>query len=208
MIKGFEKGKWYRYEGDRGMCWNYDGKMDYMLDGKPHLCLEGSSGLARFKEDEENTSDDFTWAWGDLYKFYECDPPIKEVFKPEHIGMTVYDYRYGKGTIIEYKENSNYPIKVKFKNMHARYTSEGQFMDNYGKVFLSFKPWKLPKDWDVPPLSNYEEGEVIAVWDDGHESVVRYIPFEKLDVYGNTIAGDYPWDNSRKLNSKEKGELE
>lgn len=40
MIKGFKVGHWYRWRGppERPRTWNEWGRMDFLLDGAPHLC--------------------------------------------------------------------------------------------------------------------------------------------------------------------------
>lgn len=52
MIKEFVSGKWYRYiglgKGKGNIIWNREGKMDFLLDGKPHQCNHGAEHCASF----------------------------------------------------------------------------------------------------------------------------------------------------------------
>jgi hypothetical protein len=72
MIDKFEAGRWYVYEGKaRQSGWNEDGYMDYVLDGKPHLCMRSFGKSARFKDDEKNSFGmSCIWTWGEsAYNF-------------------------------------------------------------------------------------------------------------------------------------------
>ena len=56
-------GKWYKWVGgkDRPSCWSSSGKMDFMLDGKPHYCTSRE------------------WRWADGFKFIvETDAPVQK----------------------------------------------------------------------------------------------------------------------------------
>ena len=52
MIKEFVSGKWYRYIGPGketdDISWNENGKVDFLLDGKPHQCNHGAEHCASF----------------------------------------------------------------------------------------------------------------------------------------------------------------
>ena len=75
MIKSFVSGKWYRYigpgKGKDNITWNSEGEMDFLLDGKPHQCKEGSPSFASFFD-----SPDPNWDWnffGNLECFEEVE---------------------------------------------------------------------------------------------------------------------------------------
>jgi len=74
MIKEFVSGKWYRYIGpgkgkeEDTIVWNENGKMDFLLDGKPHQCKEGSSSLASFFDSPDP---DWKWAFGRSLNYFE-----------------------------------------------------------------------------------------------------------------------------------------
>lgn len=78
MITEFKVGKKYVCDlKERGLCWNISGKMDFLLDGKPHLCVmaesKGEMIYASFEEDEANNHNDGNmWIfWGDTDHFTE-----------------------------------------------------------------------------------------------------------------------------------------
>ena len=72
-IEGFVSGKWYVYHGTEPEGnWNHDGEMDFVLDGKPHLCTDGYSKRATFYDDGKS------WLWGDLSLWEEVPGPKKE----------------------------------------------------------------------------------------------------------------------------------
>ena len=64
MITEFKVGHWYKWTGPkvRPEGWNSEGKMDYMLDGKPHRCevVEDDTFFAQL-----SVLDPQTWYWSD-----------------------------------------------------------------------------------------------------------------------------------------------
>ena len=62
-IKRFEVGKYYIYKGIKRLSgWNSAGKMDFVLDHKPHLCtknIDEDYSSALFDEDTTH----IPWAW-------------------------------------------------------------------------------------------------------------------------------------------------
>jgi len=80
MIKKFEVGKWYRWNGDknsvRPKMWNMDGFMDYVLDGLSRQCLytDDVDG-ACLRNSSDSSSSNECWFWGDLDKFDEVSAP-------------------------------------------------------------------------------------------------------------------------------------
>jgi hypothetical protein len=73
MIKEFEVGKYYKWVGpkERQRAWHSAGEMDYMLDGRPHLCTGGGTTCASFEEDH----DGYYWSWEDgIEHIVECTP--------------------------------------------------------------------------------------------------------------------------------------
>ena len=63
----FDRGKYYMYSGSlRRPQWNSQGRMDFVLDNKPHLCTKGGLVSVSF---ENNCS----WDWRDgLENWVEC----------------------------------------------------------------------------------------------------------------------------------------
>lgn len=50
-VKKFETGKWYVcHLNERPIGWNREGKMDGLLDGKPHKCIMGNNTEASFED--------------------------------------------------------------------------------------------------------------------------------------------------------------
>lgn len=67
MIEKFEVGKWYKCtKTTRQKGWNSDGRMDAVLDGKPHLCTHVNKHFlyeAGFDVTSTNTQDNIKWTW-------------------------------------------------------------------------------------------------------------------------------------------------
>eukprot|EP00906_Rhabdomonas_costata_P006420 RCo009395 len=66
-ISEFASGQWYRWTGGhrRPSCWNVSGRMDFLLDGKPHRVRRGHGHHASFFDSTE-----YEWAFaGQLDKF-------------------------------------------------------------------------------------------------------------------------------------------
>lgn len=72
MIKEFVSGKWYRYIGPGkekdNISWNWDGKMDFPLDGKPHQCNKGMSHRVSFFDSPDP---DYRWSFEGSLKYFE-----------------------------------------------------------------------------------------------------------------------------------------
>jgi len=81
MIKEFVRGRWYRYTGEKRDYWNSDGKMDFVLDNKPHLCVIGGGPNASFSNKKDINNDYHVWNWShDMDKWEETPAPkTKEV---------------------------------------------------------------------------------------------------------------------------------
>lgn len=80
-IKKFEEGKYYKWVGpkERPEDWNCKGRMDFMLDGKPHLCVSSgfdSAIIASFSDDVG------AWAWHGAYE-YMIEVSEEEIKTPE-----------------------------------------------------------------------------------------------------------------------------
>ena len=74
-IKEFEKGKWYVCHAvNRPSSWNEDGKMDGLLDGKPHKCIMGRKHKAEFEDIPRD---------GNGWNFYSTIGYFEEVLAPE-----------------------------------------------------------------------------------------------------------------------------
>lgn len=73
MISEFETGKWYRYKGEKQYGWAPS--MDFMLDGKPHKCIDGKGTEANFEGHIRGRT--WPWTWGDLSDFEEVIPVIE-----------------------------------------------------------------------------------------------------------------------------------
>ena len=81
---------------------------------------------------------------------------MKDVFRKEHVGMKVYIKSGPSGVIKEFKEEEAYPVIVDFETDLAypdtlSFTTAGLIYKTDQESSLSFKPWVLPNDWDVPP---------------------------------------------------------
>lgn len=71
-------GKWYKWTGgkNRPSCWNSSGKMDFMLDGKPHYCTSGSGVEGAFSDSPNPNRE---WSWADGFKFLvETEVPVQQ----------------------------------------------------------------------------------------------------------------------------------
>lgn len=71
-VKELKSGHYYKWIGSkkRPDDWNDEGNMDFMLDGKPHLCIEGGSDIGVFPDSRRP---DWEWIWGDaLANFVDC----------------------------------------------------------------------------------------------------------------------------------------
>jgi len=88
MIERFESGKWYRWIGgkEKTKTFNDAGKMDFVLDKKPHQCNKGNADTASFFDCAYT---DAMWIW-DLSAFVECNP---ETQFPEPLPYTAPDGR-------------------------------------------------------------------------------------------------------------------
>jgi hypothetical protein len=55
-------GKWYRWTGPKTRIygWNGSGEMDFMLDGKPHVCSYGFGEYGKF---QDSPDPGFEWQW-------------------------------------------------------------------------------------------------------------------------------------------------
>jgi hypothetical protein len=65
-------GHYYKWNGPnkRPSDWNYGGEMDFMLDGKPHLCTDGRGKYGKF---DDSPSPELRWCWdGDLKYMTDC----------------------------------------------------------------------------------------------------------------------------------------
>lgn len=86
MVKKFVVGKKYYYSGkERRGGWNYNGKMDIVLDGKPRKCIAvAEPGYALFEGMKNGYNINGTWCWfGDLHYWHEYKPLKKPVKKPK-----------------------------------------------------------------------------------------------------------------------------
>lgn len=84
--KCFEVGHWYRYDGpkERAPFWNNQGMMDFVLDGKPHLCVESidwNAGEGNF----------LAWFWGSTQRHFVEVPAPCDVVPPPPRRLTVGD---------------------------------------------------------------------------------------------------------------------
>jgi hypothetical protein len=79
-ITGFETGKWYVCHAKaRLFGWNRNGKMDGLLDGKPHKCIFGKGVYAGFEDIPRNDEFLSTHGWrfgGQLDYFEEVPAPL------------------------------------------------------------------------------------------------------------------------------------
>ena len=92
---------------------------------------------------------------------------MKKVFKEEHVGLRVYDFIEGTGSIVSFTENEDYPVGVIFENgNYGDYTEDGYAQKTDVHPLLSFKPFKMPDDWDVPSKPDLKIDDVIEVWDE------------------------------------------
>ena len=97
MINKFEEGKWYVLKHNPGwekrISWNNDGKMDFIKDEKPHLCIKAEPVSAAMPNtyravfDGAPTTD--LWHW-DLTDFEEVSikPGMKLRVKIRPVGAT------------------------------------------------------------------------------------------------------------------------
>ena len=75
-ITAFKSGKWYKWVGpyERQPSWNDRGKMDFILDGKPHRCREGAENWASFYDSPDPN---FRWSWdSDIANFRKVPAPL------------------------------------------------------------------------------------------------------------------------------------
>jgi len=78
-VKEFETGKWYVcHLTERPADWNPSGKMDALLDGKPHKCTFGKGHLAEFEGMPQQGDGGWNF-WSDLEYFEEVPAPSSEV---------------------------------------------------------------------------------------------------------------------------------
>lgn len=118
-ITRFEEGHWYRcVVKERGSYWNSSGKMDGVLDGKPHKCLIGIGSEAVF--DCTPRENDDTWSWS-LDEFVEVpEPKVKAKFKVgdkvSFNGKDFYDWKGNRsfyfGIITNYEGDKHYNVRI------------------------------------------------------------------------------------------------
>ena len=110
----------------------------------------------------------------------------EKVFKKEHIGVEVYSSEYGRGKIIDYKEESNTPVVVGFVNgSKINYMSDGKLLPNQ-KITLSFHEYYLPDNWYVSPLPDIPVNTLVFVWNnDKKQKVVRC--FSHFTRFGEAV---------------------
>ena len=78
-VKEFETGKWYVcHLTKRPADWNPSGKMDALLDGKPHKCIFGKRDSAEFEGMPQQGGGGWSF-WRDLDYFEEVPAPTAEV---------------------------------------------------------------------------------------------------------------------------------
>jgi hypothetical protein len=78
-IKEFEEGKWYVCHAvNRPSSWNEDGKMDGLLDGKPHKCIMGCKHKAEFENMPLHGDGGWNF-YSTMYYFEEVPAPTAEV---------------------------------------------------------------------------------------------------------------------------------
>lgn len=71
MITEFKSGHWYRYIGpgrEYTIAWNSQGKMDFLLDGKPHQCNKGMLHMVSFFD---SSDPDYRWSFKGSLKYFE-----------------------------------------------------------------------------------------------------------------------------------------
>lgn len=72
MITGFKSGHWYKYIGPGkekdNIIWDGQGKMDFLLDGKPHQCNKGMSHMVSFFD---SSDPDYRWSFLGSLKYFE-----------------------------------------------------------------------------------------------------------------------------------------
>jgi len=76
MIKGFKSGRYYvlHKDGFDKIRWNSKGRMDFLKDGQPHQCNDGSESFASFFDSPEPKK---IWVFStSLDYFYEVLPKI------------------------------------------------------------------------------------------------------------------------------------
>ena len=129
---------------------------------------------------------------------------MKEVFKKEHIGMTVYHVIHGKGKIVDFQSDEKYPLKIKFSEEYECFLPDGrEFMHNRNPS-LSFKEYHLPVGWDKPPLPDLPIDTPILVWDAISAKKIRYFAGftddGKVLAFKDGVSSNYTsikieWDN-------------
>ena len=78
-VKEFEAGKWYVcHLTKRPADWNPSGKMDALLDGKPHKCVFGKTHIAEFEGMAQQGDGGWSF-WRDLDYFEEVPAPTTNV---------------------------------------------------------------------------------------------------------------------------------
>ena len=72
MIEKFEVGKWYRYTGrERRAQWNHEGRMDYVLDGKPRKCVAVPPWQMPRNAAFEDDKTKHCWSWHSGFELWE-----------------------------------------------------------------------------------------------------------------------------------------
>ena len=73
---------------------------------------------------------------------------MKDVFRKEHVGMTVYYKHMGRGIITSYSDDAKYPVAVVFEDdlshkILLTFTADGLLNSEDSEPKLSFKPFKI-----------------------------------------------------------------
>ena len=82
--------------------------------------------------------------------------------------MAVYCVGKGRGVITSYSEGATYPIAVVFSDVIPyptirTFTAGGLLNVEDNEPKLSFRPWVLPDDWNVPPDLDISKGALLWV---------------------------------------------
>ena len=127
-----------------------------------------------------------------------------DVFKKEHVGMTVYDNTGDVGVIKEYRDHERmYPVIVEFESREPNtypailsFTSGGFLYKEDRLPALYFKPFKLPEGWDVPPNPFIPKDNLLWVRD---RNVARWMP-RYFSHWEKDLAVCYPDGRTSKTN--------
>ena len=120
---------------------------------------------------------------------YVIDAEPKEVECKFEVGQTVWDVRFGKGTVtaVSKAECDAYPVTVSFDVHGKRYTADGKYDLTDVNATLYFSEPKIVAETEPPWVRLFDANDTIVAM---HRAIKHKIVVEVADETRNAVIGD------------------